>query len=269
MSTFVAAVILQVLVALAPFAPTRGALVIVGGGGTPDAAVKKAIALSGKEKAHVLVFGQASSREGAGESSVEMFVGAGAGSGENANLEDPAKVKAAIEKADIIWFPGGDQNRLMEALKKADLVGAIKKRFETGAVVGGTSAGAAVISDVMITGKADLESIKAKTTETAEGLGLLKGIIVDQHFHARRRFNRLLSLVLDRPKILGIGIDEGTAMVLVGKKIEVVGKSSILIVDARKSAVAEAAAGDLAAATEVKLHVVRTGQTFDLDTDPY
>ena len=125
----------------------------------------------------------------------------------------PGAARETIEAADLIWMPGGDQNRLMAALQKADLVNAIRDRHRKGATVGGTSAGAAVQSGVMITGEAPLDTIRRGATVTADGLDLWPGVIVDQHFVRRQRFQRLLAAVLDRPQLVGVGIDEGTAAV--------------------------------------------------------
>ena len=128
--------------------------------------------------------------------------------------------------------------RLMEALQNAKLVEAIRQRHAQGCVVGGTSAGAAVMSRKMLTGKANLEALSAGTTELAEGLGLWPGVIVDQHFHARQRFNRLLSAVNSNQSEIGVGIDESTGVVVEENRWRVVGASGVLIVDSRTAEVA-------------------------------
>jgi cyanophycinase len=142
---------------------------------------------------------------------------------------------------------------------------AIRARYQAGAVVGGTSAGAAVLSQVMITGEAQLDRLRRGATQTIDGLGLWPSAIVDQHFVRRQRFNRLLSAVLDRPQLVGVGVDESTAAVVRGRKIEVVGAAQVLIIDARKASVPAGKAGDLSAATGVQLHVLTNGMTFELD----
>jgi cyanophycinase len=170
----------------------------------------------------------------------------------------------AIESANLIWMPGGDQNRLMKALP-AGVIDTIRKRFREGAVVGGTSAGAAVLSQVMITGEADLRAIRRGATQTADGLALWPRAIVDQHFVRRQRFNRLLSAVLDRPELVGVGVDESTAAVWRGSKLEVIGAAQVLIIDARKATIPAGKTGELGAATGVQLHVLTNGMTFDFD----
>src|SRR5439155_4806352 len=154
-----------------------------------------------------------------------------------------AAVKA-VESADLIWMPGGDQNRLMEALMPTDVPAAIRARYRKGATVGGTSAGAAVTSTLCLTGEADLDRIRHGTTAVREGLGLWPHVIVDQHFVRRERFNRLLSAVLDRPELVGVGVDESTAAVVIGTTFEVIGSGQVLVIDARKAKSAPGKKGD-------------------------
>lgn len=246
----------------------KGHLIIIGGGSTTDEMPKRAIALSGKEKPVVLVLPQASGRDDAGQKSVAMWTELGAVAALLEN-DDRAAAHAAVQAADIIWMPGGAQTRLLEFLTKNGIDEKIRARFRDGAVVGGTSAGAAVMSDAMITGEFDGEGLTAKTTETVPGLGLVKAVIVDQHFHKRRRFNRLLSAVLDRPALVGMGIDESTAIVLSGRRLEVIGKSSVLVVDARQAKVAPAEKGAILGAAGVLVHVWPTGTKIELDFDPF
>jgi cyanophycinase len=246
-------------------ASPNGHLVIVGGGGVPDAVAARAIALSGGPAAVVAVFPQASELKETGPESADFWVRAGATRAVVVNVADHAAAVDAVRAATFIWFPGGDQNRLTEALKGTGLPDLIRRRYADGATVGGTSAGAAVMSAVMITGDADLQSITAGKTVTAEGFGLLPGVIVDQHFQKRQRMNRSISAVLDHPQLVGVGIDEKTAIVVSrGRTFEVLGESSAVVIDARRARVNQAAAGALASGTGLKLHVLKPGMTFDL-----
>ena len=243
----------------------RGALVVVGGGGTPEAAVQRALELAGGERARVLILPHASSREGRGTGSVEMYEEAGAR--DVVLLEDleGADARAALERATLIWMPGGSQNRLMAALREAGLVELVRELHAAGTVVGGTSAGAAVQSRLMITGEARLDAVEAEATELAEGLALWTGVIVDQHALARRRLQRLLAAVLDHPAEVGVAIDEGTAAVVRGDSLEVVGRGQVVVLDARRAEVLEAEAGALHGATGLVVHVLRAGMSLDLD----
>jgi cyanophycinase len=257
---------LVVLVLLLPsgaLAQSKGAIVAVGGGGTTEAIVQRTLALAGGKEAVVVVLPQSSAVEGAGDSSVKMWLDAGAKAAAKVDFADPG-AKAAIERASLIWMPGGDQNRFMKAIDGTGLDAAIRARYMAGAVVGGTSAGAAVLSASMITGDADLQSLASGKTVLAKGLGLWSDAIVDQHFLRRQRNNRLLSAVLDHHAMIGVGIDEATAAILRDGRIEVVGRSAVVIFDARDADVRPAAAGTPVAATGVKTSVLREGMSLSV-----
>jgi cyanophycinase len=242
--------------------PAPGHLVAVGGGTTTDVIGRRTLEIAGGAGARVLVIPQASATS-TGEGSVAMWRECGAKTITVLDLKNPEAAKA-VESADLIWMPGGDQNRLMEALEPTGVPAAIRERYKKGATVGGTSAGAAVISAVCLTGDADLDRIRLGTTITREGLGLWPGVIVDQHFVRRQRFNRLLAAVLDRPTLVGVGVDENTAAVVTGNKFEAIGAGQVLVIDARKAKASPGKKGDLAAAEGVTLHVLTAGMTFTL-----
>lgn len=229
----------------------------------PTAISKRALDLAGGPAAQVVVMPQASAQSD-GSSSAAMWKELGAKSVTIFKLDDADSVKA-IASANLIWMGGGDQNRLTKALATTKIPDLIRTRFRDGTVVGGTSAGAAVLSQVMITGEADLKIVQRGATQTADGLALWPRAIVDQHFVRRQRFNRLLSAVLDRPELVGVGIDESTAAIWRGSKLEVVGAAQVLIIDARKAKISAGKAGDLGAATGAQLHVLTNGMTFDFD----
>lgn len=241
-----------------------GALVVVGGGGTTDAIVQRALALAGGPDAIVAVLPQSSALPEAGESSVKLWTDAGAKQAAIVRFEDREAARAALERATLIWIPGGDQNRFMAAIAGTGLDDLIRARHLAGVVVGGTSAGAAVLSAAMITGDADLQSLTAGSTMLAEGLGLWSGVIVDQHFLRRQRMNRLLSAVLDRPTLVGVGIDEATAVIVLGDQFEVVGRSAVVVVDARAATSPARAPGQVSAGQNLKVSVLVDGMTYRL-----
>ena len=240
-----------------------GALVVVGGGGTGPDIVAKTLALSGGKNAVVAVLPQSSAVEGAGEDSVTMWLDAGAREAARVEFDDK-DAPAALRRATLIWMPGGDQNRFMKAIEGTGLAEIIRERHRAGVTVGGTSAGAAVIAEAMFTGEADLKSLKAGATAIAKGLGLWPEALIDQHFLTRQRDNRLISAVMDRPALIGVGIDEGTAVIVQGTSFEVVGKSSVVVIDARGAQVDQTPAGGLVAGRGLKLSVLRAGQTYSL-----
>ena len=216
---------------------TPGALLVIGGGRIVPELREAFFQLAGGKDARILIFPQASSRERAGQQHLEAWQEAGGTKLVIADLTKPKEIRRALADANAIWFGGGSQNRLMDALRDAKLIDLIRARHAEGLVVGGTSAGAAVMSKKMLTGDANLEALSPGTTELAEGLGLWPGVIVDQHFHARRRFNRLLSAVNANQAEIGVGIDESTGVVVEGDRWRVVGASGVLIVDSRKATV--------------------------------
>ena len=210
-----------------------GELIIVGGGSKPAGLYEKMLTLAGGVEARIVVVPWASERPDAGVSTVEAWVEAGAGNAALIPREKEA-AREAIEAANLIWFGGGDQSKLMADLRERDLIEAIRARHRDGAVMAGTSAGAAVMSAEMITGEAKLESLETGTTELIEGLGLWSGVIVDQHFLTRRRWARLFTAVVSRPGSVGVGIDEQTAVIVSGDgSFEVIGRGPVVVIDSR------------------------------------
>lgn len=241
-----------------------GAIVAVGGGTIGDEIYARTLALGGGSSAVVVVLPQSSAVEDAGATSVERWLKTGAREATRVSFEDRDVARRALERATIIWMPGGSQSRFMDAIAGTGLDEVIRARHRAGTVVGGTSAGAAVLSAVMITGDADLQSVSAGKTVTRDGLAVWPEIILDQHFLRRQRVNRLIAAVLDRPSLVGVGIDEGTAVVARGSRFEVIGVSSALVVDARRASVPGAPSGGVHGGTGLVLHVLRAGMTFDL-----
>jgi cyanophycinase len=218
----------------------KGHLVIEGGGGEMVEIDKRTLELAGGGKAKVLVIPQASSEKNSWREAADRWKRAGAGDVAILDLSDPEKAVAAVMNADLIWMSGGSTMRLINALNKTELPEAIRRRYREGAVIGGSSAGATVMSKFMLSGG-----------RIYEGLGLWPEAIVDQHFLARGRFKRLLEAVLDRPELIGVGIDERTAVFVHGKSFEVVGDNKVLVLDARKAKI------ENGVATDVVLHVLQ------------
>jgi cyanophycinase len=244
-------------------APRPGLVVAVGGGGTPPEVMAHVAALAGGAAARVLVLPQASAVSD-GTESAAMWREQGAG--EATVLSDLAAADARdrIAAAHVIWMPGGAQDRLMERLGENDLVPAIRAAHARGAIVGGTSAGAAVLSRVMISGAPDPRALRSGAMPALDGLGLLPWAIVDQHFVERDRLARLLTAVLDHPSLVGLGISEGTAALVDGLQIEVMGRGEVIVYDARHAAVPKVEAGAHQSASNVTLHVVPRGGKLDL-----
>jgi cyanophycinase len=254
---------LPIVVSATPPAAPKGHLLIIGGNGTTDDMVKRAVDTAGGAQGRIVIFPQASELAETGPNAVTTWTAAGIGQAVIGDPADPAAAIKAVRAATFIWFPGGDQTRLMKVLEGTGIPEAIRARYEAGALVGGTSAGAAVMSAVMITGDDfDLQAITAGKTDTRPGLGLFPEAIVDQHFFKRQRVNRLVSAVLDHPTLVGIGIDETTAVFVTGPSFEVLGKSSVLVIDARKATVDKTPAGQLATGRNLVMSVLKAGMKY-------
>ena len=266
--------------AVATHGPIRGTLQLVGGGPQPAALVEHFVGLAGGAgRARILVFAMASAAgERSGAAKAEDFRRLGADSRnvwitrEQANEDS---IVALVDGATGVWFGGGDQNRLARVLRGTRGEAAIRARSLAGAVVGGTSAGAAVLSSVMITGSErrpggarpdttlDFATIDRDNVVTDSGFALLANAIVDQHFVRRRRHNRLVSLVLEREPHIGVGIDESTALLVHPDGTwEVEGASVAVVYDARQASRTPASARVLGGAG-VTMHVLPAGSRFD------
>lgn len=263
-------------------AQTRGSLVIVGGGPQPDALVREFVALAGGPgKARIVVFAMASEEgETSGEEKAVQLREFGA-TARNVWITRPQAMTDSVARllndATGIWFGGGDQVRLADVLRGTPTERAIHARFAAGAVVGGTSAGAAVMSRVMITGDEKRPggarrdstlawgTIERDNVVTQDGFALLPDVIVDQHFLRRKRYGRLLALVLEREPHLGAGIDESTALIVRPDGTWVVrGASAVVVFDARRAT--RDASSTLLQGSEVRTHVLTEGATFDPST---
>jgi cyanophycinase len=220
-------------------ASAAGPLVLMGGGERPPEAVQRFVDWAGGASAKLLVVTWASSEPVASYEGVrDDLAPLRPASIEMAPLPPldaagRARFMALLSAASGVFFGGGDQSRIMNVLKDEELLRAVRRRHAEGIVFGGTSAGTAVMSKIMITGEGDFTTIDAAKVETREGLDLLPGVILDQHFIERRRQNRLFGLVLAHPDQLGLGIDEDAALLVEeGGKAQAVG-GPVMLVDAR------------------------------------
>ncbi len=259
---------------------TRGTLFIVGGGPQPPALVEEFVRLAGGAgHAKIIVFAMASTDgKASGEEKADDLRKLGADARNvwvNHDEANTDSVAHLLDGATGIWFGGGDQVLLIKALKGTKTDSAMHARYRDGAVVGGTSAGAAVMSAAMITGderhpggvrpvkdSASYMTIARDDMIMAEGFGFLTNAVVDQHFVRRRRANRLLGVALEQPTHLGVGIDESTALIVSPDgRWRVMGESVALVFDARHATITRP--GTTLGATGVVLHVLPAGSTYD------
>lgn len=239
MKRFANTTILLLLVLVLP-AAAQQRLLVIGGGDRPPDAMKKFVEWSGGARSRILVITWASGVPE--ESFLSLQKGlqaAGAGMAEHAPvrpLDDNGRAKfiEMINNATGVFFSGGDQNRIMDVLADETLLQLIKAKYNSGTPFGGTSAGAAVMSDPMMTGEADLKVLDGKKVGVRKGLGLIPNVIFDQHFLVRQRHNRLFGLILENPRMLGIGIDEDTAVMIEDNRLLTVeGKTQVVFMHSR------------------------------------
>lgn len=181
---------------------------------------------------------------------------------------DPNKT-SVLDGCAGIFFTGGDQLRISSQIGDTPFEQAVLDVYEGGGVIAGTSAGASAIAEVMMVRGSGDESSKVGGVHMAPGLGLLPGVIIDQHFAQRGRIGRLLGAIVQNPRLLGIGIDENTAIVVKNGKFTVIGSGAVYIVDGSgvtKSNIAEEAPDAVLSIFDVKLHVLSAKDGYDLTT---
>lgn len=152
------------------------------------------------------------------------------------NNTDPKRLDS-LKHAKLVFITGGDQDRFMKSVWNTPVYAAIHEAYQKGATIAGTSAGAAVMCEHMITGtqltdtvyRATFPRLVQNNVEFKTGLGLITTAIIDQHFIVRSRYNRLLSAIATYPALTGIGIDEETAVVVQGNKARVVGLRQVVV----------------------------------------
>jgi cyanophycinase len=181
----------------------------------------------------------------------------------------PDKVLAALQRASGVFFVGGQPYRITDAIKDTPIADALYERVRTGMVLAGTSAGALMMPEVVIT---DGESRTHPTTDTISigpGMGFLKGVVLDVHYAERGRSGRMLSAIEKFPDCLGLGLDEDAAIVVRGgSEFEVVGSGSVFVFDSRTRDYVDYTPPDRkdVALVGVRLHVLPSGSRFNLET---
>jgi cyanophycinase len=185
-----------------------------------------------------------------------------------ADAADPDLVEP-LGKVSAIFMTGGNQLKLSAYITGTPFGDGIHEAYQRGAVVGGTSAGASILADHMIAFGSGGATPRQRMSQLSAGLGLLPGVVVDQHFEQRNRYGRLLSLVAQSPALLGMGVDEDTAAVVhEGRRLEVVGRGAVTLIDGRQL-ISNAYAAQRTAPLLVSgavLHVLPSGSQFDLAT---
>lgn len=260
------------------YSQPKGKLVIVGGVQTKSIQ-KTFVELAGGDKAKIIIIPNAGSEpKRSSESQQRDYLDLGAQADyllftkETADNEENLK---KMEWANAVFFLGGDQSYLTRDMLGTKLLEKVFEIYNEGGVVGGSSAGAAVMSEIMITGNELINtdsvnsfiSITKGNIETKKGFGFIKNAIIDQHFIKRKRYNRLLTLMCEHKDLLGIAIDESTAIVVnPDNTFNVIGRNQVIVFDPTESKNIRADKANNLGITDMKLHILINGDKFDMNT---
>jgi cyanophycinase len=186
---------------------------------------------------------------------------------EREDAADPSCVEQ-IKDAKAIFFTGGDQLRITSQLGDSPLFQMLQKRCADGALIAGTSAGAAAMPTTMLVSGNSDESSRISALGMAPGLGLIDNVVIDSHFAERGRIGRLLGAVAQNPASVGIGIDEDTAVVVEkNRRFRVIGSGAVYVIDGSTisySSLSEKQPEGVLSIFDVRLHILSAGDQFDL-----
>lgn len=253
----------------------KGYLMIIGGGDKPMDAMQEFVTRSqGKP---ILIITSASTDLEYGQFTAGQLRECGAARVDIRHIVEPVvansdSISALIDAAGGVFFTGGDQDRLLNRLGGTRTETALDRLYyQRGGIIGGTSAGAAAMSEVMITGNELVNtdstnifhSIQAKNVETKRGFGFVKNAIIDQHFMMRKRHNRLIGVVLEHPELPGIGIDEeGAILVYPDGRFRVYGLDAVIVYDARKAKNIRVSDKGLLGGRNIKVDLLLPGDVY-------
>ena len=219
--------------------PEKGTLVIVGGGKVGADILGRMFELAGGKDAPLVVIPTANGAAdyAADWAGLKLFKEFGATNislvhTKDRRVADTEAFVRPIAAAKIVWFVGGRQWRLVDAYLHTRTQRAVERVLDRGGVVAGSSAGASIISSYMVRGAVE-NNFVMMAPGYEEGFGLMKGVAIDQHMLTRNRQDDLEEVVAKHPELLGIGLDESTAIVVQGQQFEVIGASKVAIHDGR------------------------------------
>lgn len=254
----------------------RGYVIPIGGAeekiNNPEI-LKKFVELSGGAEADICIIPTASQLEDTGERYQKIFTDLGAGKTHWLPVSERSDAQKTeyleqLENCTGIFITGGNQLRLSTILGGTPIAKAIRQLNAKGVHIAGTSAGAAIVSQHMITGGSTGIVPTEDGVSLAPGMGLINTVVVDQHFNERNRLSRLLSAVSYNPFLIGIGLDEDTAAFIDGNnEFTVVGSGAITIIDPSDieySSMAEARTGDALTLLNLKVHILSAGSRYNI-----
>jgi cyanophycinase len=256
---------------------TNGSLIIVGGheDKTGDKVILKEIAKRSRGGKLVVATLASNEADDVWKEYQKLFRGLEVSQLEHLNVESRDQslnghLAEKLKGASAIFFTGGDQLKITSGLGGSALCDRIQELYENGGTIAGTSAGASAMSETMLVSGDSDGSMKVENfIRMAPGLGLIQDIIIDQHFAERGRIGRLLGAVAQNPRLLGVGIDENTAVILEQENtIQIIGEGAVYIVDGRPvtySNISEREVNKTMSLFDVRLHVLSRGDMFDLN----
>ncbi|MFV2032749.1 MAG: cyanophycinase [Gammaproteobacteria bacterium] len=256
---------------------TRGYVIPIGGAeertGSPMV-LKRFVRLCGGRKARIVIIPTASNLPGTGDKYIEIFSKIGVS--EAVSLPIDERVEAdrqdyldQLEQATGIFITGGNQLRLSTILGGTEVAKKIRRLNARGVHIAGTSAGAAIMPEHMIAGGSTGSVPSGDGVNLAPGLGLTNALLIDQHFSERHRLGRLLTAISYNPFMLGIGLDENTAIFIDPEhSFEVVGSGAVTVIDPihlSYSSMSKASKKEALSMLDLKLHILSKGCTFDIE----
>ena len=256
----------------------RGFVVAIGGGEDKifDLNIlRQLVDVAGADRATVAVIPTASELEDTGDKYCDIFLKLGVRSAFSLPLDrredaQQARYLERLQTANTIFITGGNQLRLSTILGGTPIAQAIRKLNAQGVHIAGTSAGAAIIPEHMIVGGGSGALPTQDGVNLAPGLGLTNALLIDQHFNERNRLGRLLSALSYNAFLIGVGLDEDTAIFLDPEdSFEVIGSGSVTVLDASElshSSMASAAAGESISMLDLRMHVLSDGGHYNIKT---
>ena len=261
-----------------PEGESRGWIVPIGGAENKENdrhILERFVHVSGGEAANIVIIPTASRMHETGPRYERLFADMGAAQvatmdfDTRRDCQEPGRLQR-LEEATGIFFTGGNQLRLTTLLGGTPVAKLIRVRNARGVAVGGTSAGASILSEHMIAFGDEGSAVVSGSVRLAPGLGLTNRFIIDQHFRERDRLGRLITALAYNPFAIGIGLDEDTAAFIgPDETLEVEGSGGVTVVDGSEvsySSMSEVAEGQPVCVLGLRLHILTAGATFNLHT---
>lgn len=252
---------------------SSGALVVVGGGSMPKDVVDRFVELAGGKEARIVVLPTAVSREAAAREGIPGFLKRSEVADvtvlrqrESSEVSEP-EFQSAMKAATGVWFGGGRQWNFVDAYENTEAIELFRDVLRRGGVIGGSSAGATIQGELLVRGH-PLGNTVMLAEGYEQGFAFLPGTAIDQHFSQRGRQPDLISVIRRHPKMIGVGLDEGTAIIVRGTQIDVLGLHSAHFLTAARLNSESTDALDLSKPKDAaRVYVsVESGSSLDLQT---